>query len=40
MSRLITTLTAPRSWVIALVGLLLGVGLIAGIGQAERTASA
>jgi len=39
MSRLITTLTAPRSWVIALVGLLLGVGLIAGIGQAERTAS-
>ncbi|WP_083519030.1 MMPL family transporter [Serinicoccus chungangensis] len=40
MSRLVTTLTAPRSWIIALVGLLLGVGLIAGVGQAERSASA
>ncbi|OLT43696.1 hypothetical protein BJF86_13830 [Serinicoccus sp. CNJ-927] len=40
MSRLIATLTGRRSWIVALVGLLLGVALIGGVGQAERDASA
>lgn len=40
MSRLITVLTARRSWIVALVGLVLGVLLIGGVGQAERDASA
>ncbi|WP_151526291.1 MMPL family transporter [Serinicoccus kebangsaanensis] len=40
MSRLVTALTAPRSWIVAVIGLLLGVGIIAGIGQAERDPSA
>ncbi|ANS79651.1 MmpL family protein [Serinicoccus hydrothermalis] len=40
MSRLLSTLTGPRSWIVALVGLLLGAAIIGGVGQAERTASA
>ncbi|WP_022925833.1 MMPL family transporter [Serinicoccus marinus] len=40
MSRLLATLTGRRSWIVALVGLLLGVALIGGVGQAERDASA
>jgi RND superfamily putative drug exporter len=38
MTRLVALLTGRRSWAIALVGLLLGAWVIAGLGQAEREA--
>ncbi|HSP59754.1 MAG TPA: MMPL family transporter, partial [Ornithinimicrobium sp.] len=37
MNALVRLLTGRRSWIIALVGLLLGGWMIAGLGQAERT---
>ena len=40
MSRLLSALTGRRSWVVAVIGLVLGAALIGGVGQAERTASA
>ncbi|MFK5633589.1 MMPL family transporter [Ornithinimicrobium sp. LYQ103] len=36
MTRLVALLTGRRSWAIALVGLVLGAWVIAGLGQAER----
>ncbi|OLT23411.1 hypothetical protein BJF81_10850 [Ornithinimicrobium sp. CNJ-824] len=37
MNALVRVLTGRRSWIIALVGLLLGGWMIAGLGQAERS---
>ena len=39
MSRIIEVITGRRSWVVAVVGLLLGLVVIGGLGQAERSPS-
>ncbi|MFK5582968.1 MMPL family transporter [Serinicoccus sp. LYQ131] len=39
MQRFVQILTGRRSWIIALVALVLGAAVIGGVGQAERTAS-
>lgn len=39
MSRIIEVITGRRSWIVAVVGVLLGLLVIAGVGPAERSAS-
>ena len=39
MSRIIEAITGRRSWIVAAVGLLLGLVVIGGLGQAERSPS-